>query len=257
MKRWGTQGAVLAVAFACGWTASAAYARRGESEHLVLGKPARHEVLLEREGYVCLYDELRRNPVWEVYHLLPAYLGGAGIERPSFLVDRDLPAGSRASNADYNGSAFDKGHMVPWADQRRSDGTRREAMLLSNVVPQDRVLNRGLWGRLEDRVRTWAGESDEAYVFVGPIPSPDAGAIGERRVTVPKAMFKVVAVRRAERWHTIAFVVPNAEPSMEEPEMVRSIAEVERLTGFSFLDLMPGKRELESRTPADLEEWLE
>ncbi|MFA5032299.1 MAG: DNA/RNA non-specific endonuclease [bacterium] len=44
-----------------------------------------------------------------------------------------------------------------------------ESFYMSNMSPQTAGFNRGVWKRLEDKVRAYARDNDEIYVVTGPV----------------------------------------------------------------------------------------
>ena len=65
---------------------------------------------------------------------------------------------------DYRGSGYDRGHLAPAEDFEWSAEAMSDSFFMSNMSPQDPSFNRGIWKRLENRVRTWALENDGIYV---------------------------------------------------------------------------------------------
>src|SRR5207247_1380708 len=124
----------------------------------------------ERKGFVLLHDDTRKVPLWCAYKMIPAWLSDRPrLDNSAFKPDPDLPRGSRAELSDYRNAGFDRGHMVPSDDMRRSDAIQAECFYLSNMVPQDSLLNERAWKKLEERVRGWIKESDETYICAGPV----------------------------------------------------------------------------------------
>lgn len=52
------------------------------------------------------------------------------------MEDESIPAMFRAKLQDYFRSGYDRGHMVPAADAKLSQGAMDETFLLSNIAPQ-------------------------------------------------------------------------------------------------------------------------
>jgi endonuclease G len=229
------------------------------AEHLKLGKPERKEQLLSRKGFVVLHDNQRKIPLWAAYHLTPDYLKNPRPRLPAsaFAADRDLLEGGRAELSDYRKSGFDRGHMVPSADMRRADDVQKESFLLSNISPQNSNLNRHAWADLEEQVRDWVRESEEAYIYVGTVPSCTVKTIGNNRVLVPVCFFKIVARKLEGKWHAIGFVAENENQPGEARDWIMPIRDIELMTGFDFLSALPRDEQnaLETRAPKNLNDW--
>lgn len=236
--------------------AEAAHAAR----HLRLGRPV---TLYERahEGYALAADARLKLPLWVQYELSPAELEGPASREDDFQPDRSIPAPFRAELADYAGSGYDRGHMVPAADMKRSDQVMTESFLLSNMCPQNPTLNRGLWARLEDAVRGWVRQRGALTVISGPVFSPTDGrvgypVVGQGAVAVPTHFFKIVVdANRPGDLQALAFLVPNRAPGDTDlAAYLVSIDEIERLTGTDYLTALPEGEEsaLEARASAAL-----
>jgi endonuclease G len=232
------------------------------TEHLGVGKPERWETYLERRGFVELHDNLRKVPAWCMYRMLPGYAS----EKPrlpgrAFRADPDLPVSGRAELADYRRSGFDRGHMVPSHDMRRTKPIQRECFYLSNIVPQNSKLNQGYWRELEEQTREWYRRSEETFIQVGPIFGLGDGAqvrtVGRGRVVVPVGLWKIVACKKRGHWHAIGFVCVNDHDAGDASEWITRISDIELLTGFRFLTGLPeaDQSRLKHALPESLDDW--
>jgi len=88
------------------------------------------------------------------------------VKRSNAFPDYNVPEGS-ATNVDYQGSGYDRGHLAPAGDMSWSSQTMEESFFYSNMSPQVPGFNRGIWERLEDQVREWAIENQDIYVVTG------------------------------------------------------------------------------------------
>lgn len=105
-----------------------------------------------------------------------------------------MPSADRASLDDYRGSGFDRGHMAPSGDMP-TQAAQQESFSLANIVPQDEVLNRYLWAKVESAVRDLAVREGVVFVVTGPIFDRASGEErGAGRVRVPSGVFKAVLV---------------------------------------------------------------
>ncbi|MFH1648462.1 MAG: DNA/RNA non-specific endonuclease [Patescibacteria group bacterium] len=219
-------------------------------EHAKYGVPSSDPVLLCREVYLLSHSSEYKVPVWVAYHLTSEYLSGtAKRSSEKFRPDSDLPKGERAELKDYAKSGYDKGHMMPAADAKRSKKAMSETFLLSNIAPQVGVgFNRGIWEELERKVDKWAQERSELYVYVGPVfVSKKIKTIGPDHVAVPTLFFKVVY--DPNKQEVIAFVFPNLKLERGTiPYYITSVDYIESLTGLDFL--APLDDEIENKIEA-------
>ena len=213
--------------------------------------------LVERAGYVLSYDEEWEQAEWVAYVLERKNLQQEWTERPrDFRADPEVRTGS-ATDADYRGSGYDRGHLAPFADFAWSRERAAETFYLSNISPQARQFNQGVWRELEELTRDWANRFKRLYVVTGPVMTRDPkGTIGrQNRVAVPQAYYKVLLDLDDPEQKGIAFVIPNEISFDPLPEYVVSIDEAERITGLDFYpNLMPPELEqqLEARSNPDL-----
>ncbi len=191
--------------------------------------------LADRAFFVLCYDAARKVPLWTGYELKRENLNGEAMRPHRFSPDTSL-AGPIARDADYRGSGYSRGHLVPAEDLAWSDVSIRATFLLSNAVPQRQSVNAGKWRQLEGAVRRLAAASDAVYVFSGPIfEGAETVYIGEGRVAVPTHFYKVVLALAGGRTSMFAAILPNAVTG-EAPlsAFATTVQEVEHRTGLEF-----------------------
>jgi endonuclease G len=89
----------------------------------------------------------------------------------NFRADIRIPRGFRAGLKAYKNSGYDRGHLVGSANQDELEIQNSETFLLSNMSPQKPDLNRRMWRKLEEAVRTLNAQSNilETYVLTAPV----------------------------------------------------------------------------------------
>lgn len=101
--------------------------------------------------------------------------------------------------------------MCPAGDNKWDERAMRESNLLSNICPQDRSLNSGVWNKIEQDCRRWAKKYGDVYIVCGPIfLNREHETIGENKVVVPEAFFKVILCLQGKP-KAIGFVIRNNE----------------------------------------------
>ena len=206
---------------------------------------------------------------WGVHYLLPLKASefvvekinledvtGPAARRDDFRPDPELAPEHRAELSDYTGTGYDRGHLSPAAANTRTVEIMSESFLLTNMVPQVPNLNRGIWLRLELRVRNWVRDHNkEIYVVSGAVYGDGHLSVGNG-VAVPTHMFKVIVDAADNKG--IAFWFPNdldtRIPQRDLPQYALSIREVEQRTGIDFHPLLPGDLD-HIETEFDLELW--
>jgi endonuclease G len=192
-----------------------------------------HTTQLCRIAFYTLHDDQLKVPVYSVELLLPENISGVNPRIDKFKADPDLQATARAVPGDYVGSGYDKGHMAPVEDMRKDSAAMLQSFYMSNMVPQDPILNRGVWREIEEHARKLAISKNGVYVFTGPIfadrPIKTIGA----GVAVPSHTFKVIIDKNDGLG--IGYIVPNTNvKGTTYKQYAVPVAEVERVTGINF-----------------------
>lgn len=201
----------------------------------------RDTVIYNEEGrYTFLYKPSCKVSQWVAYKLTLSDMSGDTDRSDAFRPDPRLEIYGWASavDADYRGSGYDRGHLLPSADRTCSEAANRATFLYSNMAPQLPKLNRGAWKTLEEKLRELAKDYDTLYIVVGTVLDGRLRTIGEG-VTVPELFFKAVALRRADNFEEVAYVMPNDSKLLggkKYGDFEVTVDSVERLTG---LDLFP------------------
>lgn len=195
--------------------------------------------LLCNARYAVLYSGLAREPLWSAEHLDAAMVRAAMStpRRGEFHPDTRIAPDGRAELGDYVRSGFDRGHMTPSGDMP-DEQTQDETFLLSNIVPQRAMLNRGKWAEIESGVRRLALREGELYVVTGPaFHARTLSAIGTDRVLVPTSTWKAIYDPRHER--TGVYVCHNVARTPGCSHV--SVAELTHITGIDPFPALPAR----------------
>lgn len=206
-------------------------------EHTALGAPI--SKLVEDTQYICHtnyaihYRFDTKTAEYVVEHLDDADINGPAKRKDDFRPDDQIPAEHSATLEDYSGEPYDRGHLVPGADNKADQEIMSESFFLSNMVPQVPNNNRGIWRMLELKVRNWALEKRDLYVVSGTIYEEGYKTIGDGKVGVPTYLWKVVYDKTTNT--TVAYLMPNTElPVNDLPKYVTTVDQVEELTGLNI-----------------------
>jgi endonuclease G, mitochondrial len=212
-------------------------------EFVTFGVPSATGDLLCRKGFLLAHDPEKKTPLWVAQHLTPDKVTGPAKRSNNFKADHDLEQGKRAELSDYKGSGFDRGHMAPAGDMVWDRQAMSESFFLSNMVPQvGEGMNRGIWKDLEEKVRKWARERGELFVYSGPIYDKVPRTIGRNKVAVPSYLYKVVLDPKQRE--ALAVIMPNQKLKSEDmPKYLVPVREVEKKTGLDFFALLPDAEE--------------
>jgi endonuclease G len=229
------------------------------TRHLPFGTPACDRMLVLKDYVIC-YDIGNRVPAWVGYELT----AGEVItkeRRDAFRTDPRLSEEETSTCEDYKGSGFDRGHSVPRDDMNRTFELQAGTFLLSNMSPQTKALNEGIWAYLEQRVRAWAKANGKVFVISGPIFTGTTEKLNAR-VAIPTAFFKIVLRQVDGALQAQSFTLPNRKdlpipPDQHLPSTLtkdqadlfllahgESMKKIEQLTGLHFLtDLQTPERQ--------------
>ena len=217
----------------------------------------RPEQILKRRGYTTSYNSKSKTPNWVAWHLTMAHTYGDNQRKNEvFFEDETIERGLRATDNDYYNSRYDRGHMCPAGDNKWDAQAMRESCLFTNICPQNHGLNKYEWNDLEILCRDWAREYGAIDIVCGPV-FPSTGeqkTIGRNKVWVPEAFFKVILCRQGKP-KAIGFIYRNEGVKQTMEEALRSVDEIEALTGIDFFPALDDDTENRIEAEASLTDW--
>ena len=185
-------------------------------------------------SYYCLsYSEKDEQSEWVAYKLTNKNVEGNIKRKNNFKADKKVTTES-AQLSDYKGSGYDRGHLAPAGSMKINKTSMSESFFMSNMSPQKPSFNRGIWKRLEGKVRYWTEINDSVFVVTGPIIDNPLGTIGENDITIPRAYYKTLLGYKNGKAKGLAFIMPNEKSDASLYKYVVSINEVEEITGINF-----------------------
>ena len=206
--------------------------------------------VIRHTGYTLAYDSKTKTPQWVAWELTKAETQGTEKRAESFQED-PLVKGTKVTNTDYVGSGYDRGHMAPAGDMKWSRKAMEESFYMTNMCPQIHSLNAGDWNELEEKCRKWARLYGKVYIVCGPVYNGSRGTeyIGERRIKVPDAFYKVVLIYEERKTVALGFVFENEAGQRPLKDYLVSVDSIERLTGIDFFPALPD--DIENRLEAE------
>ncbi|MBL8098904.1 MAG: DNA/RNA non-specific endonuclease [Anaerolineales bacterium] len=213
------------------------------------GMPAADQILTNRH-YTIGYSYYFRQAKWALEIVDP---DTSDVQRAdNFRPDFRIPERFRADLVQYEGSGFDRGHLVASANQFETEIQNSETFLLSNMSPQHPKFNRGIWKNLEDAVRDLNAKKEilETYVICGPIfnfdmpiKTIDPDKEKENTLPIPHGYFKSILTENDRgSLHMWSFLIPN-EDTKKQPisDFQVPARKVERYSGFLLWERLMGK----------------
>ena len=214
----------------------------------------RPEQILQRKGYTTSYNRNTKNPNWVAWHLTREHTRGQN-QRKQMMFTEDMDVTPRATNNDYYNSRFDRGHMCPAGDNKWDKEAMAQSFLFTNICPQNHGLNKYEWNDLEIKCREWAREYGAIDIVCGPIyEAGNQRTIGKNKVWVPVAFFKVILCRKGTP-KAIGFIYRNEGKHQTPQEAVRTVDEIEALTGIDFFPALDDATENRIEASAQLNAW--
>lgn len=212
------------------------------------------EIILKRKAYTISYNNENKIPNWVAWHLIAEHADGEYKRTGGYQEDTEVPK-PRATKEDYDSTKWSHGHMCPAADNKWDKKAMKESNLLTNICPQDRSLNSGLWNAIERNCRKWAIEYGDLFIVCGPVLlNREHETIGVNKIVVPEAFFKVILCLNPVP-KAIGYIVRNNEGTKKRDQYVNTVDEVERITGIDFFPALPDEMENVVEAHADLNDW--
>ena len=213
---------------------------------------------------------------WTCYELHAGNSASNVKRKDDFKADPDVAVSSELDN--YKNSGFARGHLCPSADRLCSTDQNKQTFFLTNMQPQYTSHNSGLWGRLEDQVRSFATNDsytdlhcDTLYI-VKAATITDKVTIGDEevdgvyaekcngRLLVPKYFYMALLHynKDTDSYHALAFWtnhISTTQPVANLGDYAISIEELEKRTGIDFFCNLPDDIESEVENTLELDFW--
>lgn len=203
-------------------------------------------IILHYTGFTVSYNPETLQPDWVCYTLTAEQVEQTK-HTPSiprcFMPDPNLNL-PQATNDDYSGSGWVRGHMARRQDMKWSEQAVKESDYFTNICPQNKEMNNGIWHQIENMARRVAETYDSVCVVCGPVfTTSSTQTIGINQVRIPDCFFKAFLVKYGNTYHSIAFLCQNSSGSVEIGDVILTVNEIESLTGFDFYQFIDDRIE--------------
>ncbi len=195
--------------------------------------------IIRHRYYSLAYNENNEQADWVAYKLTKQSIQIPNVKRErEYRKDYKVKTGS-AIHSDYSHSGYTRGHLAPAGDMAFNTTAMKESFFMSNMTPQIRAFNNGIWKELEENTRDWAYRNDEIYIVSGPLFNlENPTQIGKNNVAVPDAFYKAILDIKSPSQKSIAFIVPHEKSDIHLSEYAVSIDYLENVCSFNlFPDL--------------------
>jgi endonuclease G len=210
--------------------------------------------IVKHNYYSLSYNETYEQAEWVAYELKKDYIKNNNFKRPFFIEDTKVATGS-ADWRNYKNSNYDKGHLCPAGDMEFSMSAYNDTFFTSNISPQDKQFNGGIWNRLEQKVRYWAVKDNGVYVVTGGVLNNSLNTIGKEKVAVPQYFYKILMNRSGNRVKMIGFLMLNQPSDQPLYKFVVSVDAIEKLTGINFFPQLEDRLENQLEANKDYKDW--
>lgn len=210
--------------------------------------------IIDYKAMTVSFDPDRHIPNWVAWKLTADRATGSEPRYNTFAADPDVKGS--ATPDDYRHTGYDRGHMAPAGDMKWDREAMEQSFLMTNIVPQDHSLNRGVWKKIEEKCRQRAVADSVIIVVCGPIPGdPVETRIGANGVVVPQRLFKVILSPYGDHPQAIGFILPNGPTTGGMQQYAVSVDRVEQETGYDFFAALPDDIEDELESTCNFTRW--
>lgn len=210
--------------------------------------------IVEYEGMTLSFNPRRHIPNWVAWELTADETRGTVPRAKSFSSDPEVEGCPEPWEYSYSG--YDRGHIAPAGDMKWSPSAMAQSFLMTNVCPQVKSFNSGVWARLEEKCRVWAQSDSAIIIIAGPVMTDTmTETIGDSHISVPRRFFKVVLSPYATPPRAIGFLMNNGTVAGGMQAAAVSVDEVEAATGYDFFSALPDSIEARVESECRFHYW--
>lgn len=221
-----------------------------KSDNLLVGQPSACDQVIDRPCFAVGYSKAHSQALWVQYHFTAEENRNRKHKRTNlFFADPELDF-ETPDHWEYVSATYSRGHLAPAADMQHSAAAMEASFYLTNISPQHRDMNGGIWADIEKFVRYSVNVEKRLYVVTGPIFGAKPKCIGRAQIPIPTAFYKIIYDTTPPQ-KMIAFRVPNQPSSAPINSFVTTVDAIEHETGFDFFSLVPEAEALEATSSTE------
>jgi endonuclease G, mitochondrial len=209
--------------------------------------------IYKHQGYTLSYVENHEQAEWVAYFLEENDFASGKYNRPFFNQD-PLVKTKSADWRNFKNTKYNKGHLCPAGDRKKTYDLYKETFYTSNASPQLYDFNDGIWNRLEQKTRYWAAKYNGVYVITGGVLSDDLKTIGKENVSVPNYFYKVLLTKDGSKM--IGFLMPHKDSDAALYTFSVSVDSIEKLTGIDFFPALEDTLENKLEANSNYKNWV-
>ena len=219
-------------------------------------------------NYSIYYDAANRIALWVAYPICADYIGHMK-RTDAWGFDPKIPQKYQPElhrGWPWGGTRRDRGHQLPSGSRTGGREMNMQTFYYTNMTAQVSGLNQNIWAKSEGMVRGYSSTCDTLYVVTGPVLSTKEYPAIEyvkdnagQNVALPKAYFKVLLKyhKKTETYQSIGFWFENRDYDRAQPAIsdLKSVSQIEDLTGFKFFDNLPDEIEKSVKSQFEPSKW--
>ncbi|MDI9356734.1 MAG: DNA/RNA non-specific endonuclease [Chitinophagaceae bacterium] len=228
----------------------------GKESDTLLYPEHNSDEIIHHKAYSLVYKEEYEQALWAGYELTKDEVLTKKVKRNNRFMEDPAIITRSASPDDYKRSGYDRGHLCPAADFRWDEGAMEESFFMSNMSPQVPQFNRGIWKKLEEKVRDWAVIHEKVYIITGPIVQKNHKTIGKyNKIAVPSYYYKIILDYTEPEKKAIAFLLKNENSKENYMNFAVSIDSIEMISGINFFSNIPDSEEIVLESQINKDVW--
>jgi endonuclease G len=213
----------------------------GSQNHLSIKKrhpdfpylPSYSGELIFHDHFTLSFLSKYKQSEWAAWEVTKTDLRIPNQKRKTFFNEDPKLTSANLGVFDYRGSGYQRGHLVPAADVAFDTNAIAQSHYMTNMSPQNRAFNNGIWRELEQLTREWAWKYDKINVVTGPIFIEPIQYM-KSGVAIPNSFYRVLLAQIDKKPQAIGFVIANDVSERHLHEYATTINEVEFITGIDF-----------------------
>lgn len=210
--------------------------------------------VLKKHGFTIGFSKKHRHAYWVAYKLDCNETKGE-IPRSNYFREDQILGKYSPSTDDYYASGYDKGHLIPAADNKSDSLSMHDSFLMSNVSPQIPGFNRGLWKKLEEKVRDWACVYDSLYIITGAVLGSELTHLGNNKVAIPDYYYKSILVYNKSHQSMISYYLYQYTKDDNLDNFIITTDSLESILGYDLFYNLNDSLEAELESKIDTTFW--
>ncbi|MDP4268176.1 MAG: DNA/RNA non-specific endonuclease [Bacteroidota bacterium] len=185
--------------------------------------------ILYYNNFIVGFNVNKCLPEFSIYLLTKERTKGKIKRTNNFHSDSKIKC---VTSSQYIGTGYDKGHLTPAEDMSFDESSMSDCFVMTNIAPQVPNLNRGIWKKLENKVRKEFVQKHDSLIIISGVISDSLNQIKE--LNVPKMFFKIIYSIKDDEYIGYVFNNNYYEKNYSLNNLIVSKKIIENLTKLKF-----------------------